>query len=172
MLSAVQSVYTDCLLAMKVNCFHGSTQSPSVGLQQGCPLSTTLFGLFFDGLHNHIQSSLPDAGIKVQHLRITDMEYADDVFLSAESPARLQALIDTMTRYCEDLADQCGKAWVLGGERSHTFTCMNQSLEQVSDFKYLGLHFHESGRIDHIIAPILDKATAAWAVVQNKHAYR
>ena len=53
------------------------------------------------------------------------------------------------------------KAWVLEGNRSHTFTCMNQSLNQVSDFKYLGLHLHESGHIDHIIVPILDKATAA-----------
>ena len=48
--------------------------------------------------------------------------------------------------------------------RSHTFTCMNQSLEQVSDFKYSGLRFHESRHNDHIIAPVLDKATTAWAV--------
>ena len=109
MLSAVQSVYTDCSLAVKVNVLHGSTQNPSVGLRQGCPLSTTFFGLFFDDLHNQIQSSLPDAGIKVQHLRITDtgvcksspMMHYDAlyvVFLSAEPPAHLQALIDTMTR--------------------------------------------------------------------------
>lgn len=41
------------------------------------------------------------------------------------------------------------KVWVLGGDRSHTSTCMNQSLEQVSDFKYLGLQFHKSGHINH-----------------------
>ena len=94
----------------------------------------------FDGLDNHIISSLPVAGIKVQHIRITDMEYADEVFLSAESPAHLQALIDIMARYCENLHMQISvantKAWVLGGE---TFTCMNQSLEQVSD--YIGTSF-------------------------------
>lgn len=32
-------------------------------------------------------------------------------------------------------------AWVLGGGESHTSTCVDQSLEQVSDFKYLGASF-------------------------------
>ena len=60
--------------------------------------------------------------------------------------------------------------------RGQTFTLADQALDQVSDleqvdkFKYLGLHFHESGHISHMIKPILDKATAAWAVIQNKHA--
>ena len=39
-----------------MNGFHGDAQSIAVGLQQGYPLSAILFGRFFDGLHNHIQS--------------------------------------------------------------------------------------------------------------------
>ena len=35
---------------------------------------------------------------------------------------------------------------------------------------YWGLHFRESGHISHMIKPSLDKATATWAVIQNKHA--
>ncbi len=65
MLTAIQSLYTACSLAMKINGFHGDMHSPSVGLRQGCPLSATLFGLFLDGLHHHPQVSVPDAGIKI-----------------------------------------------------------------------------------------------------------
>ena len=50
MLTAIQSLYTDSSLAMKINGFHGDMHSPSVGLRQGCPLSATLFGRFIDGL--------------------------------------------------------------------------------------------------------------------------
>ena len=88
---------------MKVNGCHGTAQSPSFGLRQGCPLSATLFGLFLDGLHEQVQTSVPGAGIKVQHLQVTDMEYADDVFLLATSPLELQDLINAMSKYCDAL---------------------------------------------------------------------
>ena len=51
-----------------------------------------------------------------------------------------------------------------------TFTCQNQPLEQVQSFKYLGLPFHQSGHISHLITPKLNKAAASWALVQQKHA--
>ena len=180
MLCAIKSVYSGCLLAMKMNNAHGDTQCPSIGLRQGCPLSATVFGLFLDGLHNHLQQSVPGAGIQVQDLKITDTEYADDVMLLGSTPAQLQILINAMTHYCEALHMQISaaktKVMVLGGERGHTFTYtdhihhQSSVLEQVSSFKYLGLNFEESCRIHHMIKPALDKAIAAWAIVQNKHA--
>ena len=103
MLTAIQNLYTDCSLAMKIDGFHGDMHSPSVGLRQGCPLSATLFGLFLDGLHHHLQVSVPDAGIKIQHTRLTDIEYADDVFLLAHCPSHLQALITALADYCQQL---------------------------------------------------------------------
>jgi len=36
--------------------------------------------------------------------------------------------------------------------------------------KYLGLPFHQSGHIAHLITPKLNKAAASWAIVQQKHA--
>ncbi len=46
----------------------------------------------------------------------------------------------------------------------------NQPLEQVESFKYLGLPFHQSGHISHLITPKLNKTAASWAIVQHKHA--
>ncbi len=64
-------------------------------------------------------------------------------------------------RYCTHSLCACTQA---------TFTCQNQPLEQVESFKYLGLPFHQSGHISHLITPKLNKAAASWAIVQQKHA--
>ncbi len=172
MLTAIQSLYTDCSLAMKTNGFHGDMHSPSVGLRQGRPLSATVFGLFLDGLHHHLQVSVPDAGIKIQHTRLTDMEYADDVFLLAHCPSHLQALITALADYCQQLHMQISiaktKVMIIGDGTQATFTCHHQPLEEVESFEYLGLLFHQSGHISHLITPKLNKAAAS--IVQQKHA--
>ena len=36
-------------------------------------------------------------------------------------------------------------------------------------FKYLGLHFHQSGSIAHLVTPIKSKAGGSWAAVQRRH---
>lgn len=103
MLSAVQGVYSNRSLAMKVNGCHGTAQFPPIGQCQRCPLSATLFGLFLDGLREHIQTSVPGAGIEVQRIPITDMEYADDVFVLGSSSSELQDLINVTFKHCEAL---------------------------------------------------------------------
>ena len=47
------------------------------------------------------------------------------------------------------------------------FTCGGLPVQQVDTFKYLGLHFHESGSISHLITPLKAKAARSWAVVQQ-----
>ena len=44
-------------------------------------------------------------------------------------------------------------------------------VEQVATFKYLGLHFHQSGSIAHLVAQIAikSKAGGSWAAVQRRH---
>ena len=49
------------------------------------------------------------------------------------------------------------------------FTCNGLLVEQVDTFKYLGLHFHSSGGISHLITPLKAKAAGSWAVVQQRH---
>ena len=103
MLGAIQSLYDGSLLSMRVGGQCGPSQSPSIGLRQGCPLSATLFGIFIDGLHNHLQTTAPTAGVQIRHLRLTDLVYADDICLVAGSPEHLQALIDALAVYCATL---------------------------------------------------------------------
>ena len=88
---------------MRVGGQCGPSQSPTIGLRQGCPLSATLFGIFIDGLHHHFQTNVPAAGVQVGHIKLTDLVYADDICLMASSPEDLQALIDAMAVCCATL---------------------------------------------------------------------
>ncbi len=86
MLGAVQSLYDNCLLFMRVSGYTGEGRTPSMGLRQGCPLSATVFGLFIDGLHHYLEAMAPAAGIQIQRLRLRELVYADDICLMASSP--------------------------------------------------------------------------------------
>ena len=57
------------LLSMKVNGQAGRSHSPSSGLRQSCPLSTTLIGIFFHGLH-HLQLMPAPAGPQFRRVQI------------------------------------------------------------------------------------------------------
>ena len=94
---------------------------------------------------------------------------------SASLPQQLQALIDALAAFCHTLHMQVSvaktKSMVVsaGSSPSATFTCNGELIEQVQSFKYLGLHFHASGNISHLIRPLKAKATGAWTVVQRRH---
>ena len=79
---------------MRVNGRCGQSQRPSIGLRQGCPLTATLFGIFIDGSHHHLQTVAENAGVQVRHVKLTELVYADDICLTATSAKILQALID------------------------------------------------------------------------------
>ena len=50
-----------------------------------------------------------------------------------------------------------------------TFTCNGNPVEQVATFKHMGVHFHQSGSIAHLVMPIKLKAGGSWAAVQWHH---
>ena len=175
MLGAMQSLYDNCLLSMRVSGFSGEGQTPSMGLRQGCPLSATLFGLFIHGLHHYLEVVAPAAGIQIQHMRLRELVYADDTCLMASSPEQWQALIDALSSYCAimhmGISVPKTKVMVVSPVPAPpaAFTCNGNPIEQVATFKYLSLHFHESGAVVHLINPVKSKAGGSWAAVQRRH---
>ena len=87
-------------MSMKICGRTGATGTAQVGVRQGCPLSPTLFGLFFDDLHSQLQSDCPLAGIECRGTRIPSLFYADDVALLSGSAQGLQQLLDSMQSFC------------------------------------------------------------------------
>ena len=95
-----QSLYVSGTLSMKMD---GTTGKPAVQhmwVRQGCPISPTLFGIVFDGLHDHLQASAPSAGPQLRSGRwFSSLVYADDVVLLSFTPGGLQQLIDGMHEF-------------------------------------------------------------------------
>ena len=101
MLAAIKSLYSSGTLTMKVTGTAGQPRVQQMGVRQGCPLSPTLFGLFFDGLHDHLHACAPAAGIRLRSGRwVSSLVYADDVVLLSWSASGLQFLLDGMHDFC------------------------------------------------------------------------
>ena len=100
MLAAIQSLYSGGAMSMKICGRAGATGTAQVGVRQGCPLSPTLFGLFFDNLYSQLQSDCPSAGVECRGTRIPSLFCADDVALLSASAQGLQQLLDSMQSFC------------------------------------------------------------------------
>ena len=49
------------------------------------------------------------------------------------------------------------------------FKCNGNPVEQVATVKYLGLYFHQSGSIAHLVTPVKARAGGFWVAVQRRH---
>ena len=103
---------------------------------------------------------MPTASIALRNMHLRELVYADDICLLATWPGDLQALIDALAAYIGMLHIEisAAKTQVMAlfasGVPASSFTCNGHSIEQARTFKYLGLHFHDSGDIAHLIQPI------------------
>ena len=149
---------------MRVNGVNVDSQTPSMGLRQGCPLIASLFSLFIHGLHHYLETPVPTAGIRIFQMRLRELVYADDICLLASSPEQLQALIDALAVYCAtsrmEISEPKTKVMVVSAVPAPAvyFTCNGNTVEQVATYEYLGLHFHQSGSIVHLVTPIKARA--------------
>ena len=90
---------------MKVAGTAGEPRLQRMGVRQRCPLSPTLFGLFLDGLHEHMHSCAPAAGVQLRSGKwVSSLVYADDVVLLSWSASGLQLLLDSMNPFCLGMA--------------------------------------------------------------------
>ncbi len=104
MLAAVQSLYATGTLAMRIDGTAGQPAVQHMGVRQGCllsPISPTLFGVFFDGLHDFLLAWAPAVGVQLRSGRwVSSLVYADDVVLLSWTSHGLQHLIVGMHQVC------------------------------------------------------------------------
>ena len=141
--------------------------------RQGCPLSPTLSGLFFEDLSSQLQSDCPSAGVECQGTRIPSLFYANDVALLSASAQGLQQLLDSMQSFCaaNGLTISIPKTEVVVfGEGHHdcAWKVAGQHLKRSKSFTYLGMLFHEDSKIRHAIQARFSKAcasvTSVWSI--------
>ncbi len=175
MLRALQSLYENSHLCVKVQGRTGQSVASQTGLKQGCPLSPTLFGLFADGLHRFLAARCPDTGpVLSDGRRVPDLGYADDFVLLAESPEGLQALINATVEFCDatGLLISADKTKVLVFSQvwpgPFQWVCYGQPPEWVVQMKYLGLFFQAQQGMHATYSDLNKKVWGAWALLQRQ----
>ena len=181
MFAAIQSIYSSGPLAMKINGIAGQPAVQRMGVRQGCPLSPTLFGIFFDGLHDHLHACAPSCGVQLKSGRwVSSLVYADDVALLSFTSQGLQQLIDGMHGFCTSMGLTISPtktdvvvfngadAQVNNGVQS-SWHVAGQQLPVSCSFKYLGLTFHESGSMAFALARLLQNGQGARSRLTAKY---
>ena len=148
----------------------------TIGVKQGDPLSPLLFLLYIQDLPEALfpdSSSPEDVKFRTELASriIRCLLYADDLALPSRTAVGLQTLLDRLEAYCSKWRLTVNvpktKVVVFDNRRcapprgSHRFTYAEQLVECVEKFKYVGLWFHESGRVRHTLADVLSASRRA-----------
>ena len=130
--------------------------------------------LFFDGLHDHLTSCAPAAGIQLRFGKwVSFLVYADDVVLLSWSASGLQLLLDSMNHGWMGMGllispTKTEVVVFIGPGTASTRRIGAQSLAQSTSFKYLGLIFHESGTMSYALQRLAHNAVGACAQLRAK----
>ena len=176
MLAAIQSLYANYTVAIKV----GGNVSPALpsvtGLKQGCPLSPTLFGLFSDGNHRQLVDKCPMGGPRLRCGRIVhDLGYADDFVLLATTPAGLQCSIDAVSDFCQHtgmiISVEKTKIVVFSQSLVGPFQwlCSGTPLEWVQQVTYLGIVFDAAVGMALTFGKLHRNMLGAWARLRRQY---
>ena len=123
------------------------------GVRQGCILSPILFNLYTDYM---IEEAFEDLdGIRINGENLTNIRYADDTVLVAESENKLQLLVQSLNDKCREygmsLNENKTKVMVLDGSETNENIKINvqgRTLEQIEGYSYLGCWIDRGGKCD------------------------
>lgn len=148
----------------------------NVGVRQGCVMSPLLFALFLNDLHESLSG-----GLDIDGKCIRVLMYADDIVLMAESPERLQVMMEDLERYCKTwgLVVNLAKSQVMimkegGGRigRNEKWIFNGEDVKVVKEYKYLGMNVVPSLGWRHNLKERVDAAKGnvnmMWNVYMNR----
>lgn len=112
------------------------------GVKQGCLLSPTLFAIYLNDLHEHLEG-----GLQVDQTNIRLLMYADDIIIMSDNPRTLQQMIYNLESYCDKWGMEVNqiKSEIMvfrkGGKLStnEKWAYKGELIRIVNEYKYLGL---------------------------------
>ena len=150
--NVIKSMYNNS--HSKVKCKHFMSEPIKIlkGVHQGNVLSPLLFNIFI----NDIGDDLTENAVPVLHTsKISHLLYADDLLLLSTTEDGLQHNIDRVTSFCKKwgLSINTDKTKVMvfsksgkANEKYGKFTIGQTLLENVDQYKYLGVDISANGR--------------------------
>jgi len=168
------NLYWNQQASVRIEGMTSSSFSIRRGVRQGCIISPVLFNLYSEFMIREALERLK--GIQFGGENLTNLRYADDAVLIADSRKKLQRMINRLNLKCiaYGMAMNVKKTKVMVMSREGNVQCnINLDgvvLEQVNRYKYLGSWITEDVRCEkEIIARIAMAKTAFW---QNKELMR
>jgi len=134
-----------------------------MGVKQGCPLSATLFGLFVDGLEQHLMDTVGHDAPSLSGVLIPLLLYADDLIIMSMTAAGLQRQLDALQQFCHQRQLSVNLAKTKGvtfGSKAacRAFVFNNNGVERVKSYKYLGFEFHATKNLAHGVSQLVSAA--------------
>ena len=97
-LQIVKSLYRDIRLSVLVDGIPARAVPVKQGVRQGCPLSPVLFAIFVEELASQLRQI---GGVELAGRFLHCLLYADDIVLVADSPEKLQDMINVVDAFCK-----------------------------------------------------------------------
>ena len=132
---------------------HGTTDWFQIGkeVHQGCMLSSCLFNLYAEYIMRNARLEETQAGIKIARRNISDLRYADDTTLMAESEEELKSLLMKVKEESEKLALKLNIQKIMASGPITSWQIDGEIVETVSDFILGGFKINAVGDCSHEI---------------------
>ena len=147
----------------------------SIGVKQGCPISPLLFSLYLDELETLLEEASKETDCpRLAELLIAILLFADDIALFSYSSKGLQRQLDILQGFCAKrglkVNVQKTKTMVFEHQKSQTpaFTYEGSDIEQVENFKYLGMITAYTRTLTPAIDHLCKAATRAMFGLQRR----
>ena len=134
---------------------HGTTDWIQIrkGVRQGCILSPCLFNLYAEYIMRNARLDETQAGIKTALRNISNLRYADDTTLMAESEEELKSLLMKVKVESEKpgLKLYIQKTKIMASSPITSWEIDGETMETVTDFIFLGSKITADGDCSHEI---------------------
>ena len=163
----LRHIYTTDKACIKIGQTRSDFFSLSIGVRQGCILSTILFNLFLRDLAKKFDAM--EDKVMIEDVGINSLFWADDLILLAETKEGLDQLLKTLEEYCKEnhlmINTKKTKCMIFnktGRLISRSFYLNGVKLEMVRSYKYLGFVVTPSGEICTGLKDLRDRALKAF----------
>ena len=169
-LSLIRALYTDTESAVR---WGGGTSDffpVTAGVRQGCVLAPSLFGACMDRVMEGAVGR-GFSGVSFGNERFTDLDFADDAVIFAETMGELTVFLDALARESEGLGLRVSWAKTKIQQFLHTVDqlcsaahCGEEEVEVVTVFPYLGSRISSDGSVS---AEVDRRIGLAWGAMSS-----
>ncbi|KAK6735132.1 hypothetical protein RB195_018366 [Necator americanus] len=138
-----------------------------IGVRQGAVAGPFLFNFAIDDIMRRTVDQCPaDIVLAPSGCPLTDLEYADDVVIFAESGTELQHVVNLVSKLAAAYGlrlrpDKCKQMWISSRPRTG-IRVDGQPIELVDEFCYLGCMLKNNGSYERDVQQRCAKATSAF----------